>query len=215
MGGPMMGFTVPEPGVPVVKTTNCLLVPSETELPTPPPAQACIRCGMCAEACPASLLPQQLFWFAQGKEFEKLEQHNLFDCIECGCCAHVCPSHIPLVQYYRHAKTEIWAQEKQKKAADIARRRHEARQERLERIKRERAERLARKKQAVAGKTGQRDTDKQAAIKAALERVKQKKAQTDVAPRNVDNLTPEQQQKIEEVERRRRKSPPGWSPRGS
>ena len=73
--------------MPVVKTTNCLLAPTEPELPTPPPAQACIRCGMCAEACPASLLPQQLFWFAQGKEFEKLEEHNLFDCIECGACS--------------------------------------------------------------------------------------------------------------------------------
>ncbi len=57
MGGPMMGFTVPDPAVPVVKTTNCILAPTEQELPTPPPAQACIRCGMCAEACPVSLLP--------------------------------------------------------------------------------------------------------------------------------------------------------------
>jgi electron transport complex protein RnfC len=177
-------------------------------MPPPPPALPCIRCSRCTEVCPADLLPQQLFWYASSGNLDAAQDYNLFDCIECGCCAQVCPSHIPLVQYYRHAKTEIWAQEKQKKAADIARRRHEARQERLERIKRERAERLARKKQAVAGKTGQRDTDKQAAIKAALERVKQKKAQNDVAPRNVDDLTPEQQQKIEEVERRRRKSPP-------
>ena len=56
MGGPMMGFTVPDDSVPIVKTTNCLLAPTEAELPTPPPAQACIRCGMCAEACPVSLL---------------------------------------------------------------------------------------------------------------------------------------------------------------
>ena len=101
MGGPMMGFTVPDAGVPVVKTTNCLLAPTTDELPAPPPPQACIRCGLCAEACPATLLPQQLFWFSQGKEFEKLEAHNLFDCIECGACSWVCPSNIPLVQYYR------------------------------------------------------------------------------------------------------------------
>ncbi|MEZ5504159.1 MAG: electron transport complex subunit RsxC, partial [Halioglobus sp.] len=107
MGGPMMGFTVPDPDVPIVKTTNCLLAPTESELPTPPPPQACIRCGMCAEACPVSLLPQQMFWFAQGKEFEKLEKHNLFDCIECGACSYACPSNIPLVQYYRAAKAEI------------------------------------------------------------------------------------------------------------
>ena len=90
---------------------------------------------------------------------------------------------------------------------DEHRRRHEARLARQARIKRERAERMARKKQAVAGKQAQRDAAKQDAIKAALERVKQKKAQTDVTPRNVDNLTPEQQEKIEEVDRRREKPP--------
>ena len=33
------------------------------------------------------------------------------DCIGCGSCAYVCPAHIPLVQYYRYAKTESWARE--------------------------------------------------------------------------------------------------------
>ena len=33
MGGPMMGFTLPHADVPVVKTTNCLLAPSQQELP--------------------------------------------------------------------------------------------------------------------------------------------------------------------------------------
>ncbi|MEM8563489.1 MAG: electron transport complex subunit RsxC, partial [Pseudomonadota bacterium] len=117
MGGPMMGFSVPDLDVPIVKTTNCILAPTPSELPAPAPAQACIRCGMCEQACPASLLPQQMFWFAQGKEFEKLEQHNLFDCIECGACSWVCPSHIPLVQYYRASKAEILhAREEHKKA---------------------------------------------------------------------------------------------------
>ncbi len=45
MGGPMMGFTLPHAELPIVKTTNCLLAPSAAELPAPPPAQACIRCG--------------------------------------------------------------------------------------------------------------------------------------------------------------------------
>ena len=40
-------------------------------------------------------------------EFEKLEEHNLFDCIECGACSYACPSNIPLVQYYRASKAEI------------------------------------------------------------------------------------------------------------
>lgn len=143
MGGPMMGFTLQDSGVPVVKTTNCLLAPTKKELPPPPPAQACIRCGMCAEACPASLLPQQMYWFARGKEYEKLEDHNLFDCIECGACSYACPSNIPLVQYYRASKSEIRKQQQEKVKSEHAKARFEARQERIER---EEAEKDARRK---------------------------------------------------------------------
>jgi electron transport complex protein RnfC len=178
MGGPMMGFTVPSPDVPIVKTTNCLLAPTAGELPTPPPAQACIRCGMCAEACPASLLPQQMFWFAQGKEFEKLEQHNLFDCIECGACSWVCPSHIPLVQYYRASKAEILQLRRDNEKSEHSRIRFEARQERLAREEAEKeAKRAARKKaaeeraQQAAASGGDEDP-----IQAAIERAKAKKA---------------------------------------
>ncbi len=47
MGGPMMGFTLQDTSLPIVKTTNCLLAASSKELAPPQPAQACIRCGMC------------------------------------------------------------------------------------------------------------------------------------------------------------------------
>ena len=33
------------------------------------------------------------------------ESHHLNDCFECGCCSYVCPSNIPLVQYFRVAKS--------------------------------------------------------------------------------------------------------------
>ncbi len=179
MGGPMMGFTVPSPDVPVVKTTNCILAPSERELPTPPPAQACIRCGMCAEVCPASLLPQQMFWFAQGKEFDKLEQHNLFDCIECGACSYACPSNIPLVQYYRASKAEILQLRRDHEKSEHSRLRFEARQERLEREEREKAEKRAARKKAAEAKAKQGTANGEAEedpIQAAIERAKAKKA---------------------------------------
>jgi electron transport complex protein RnfC len=201
MGGPMMGFSVNTHNVPIIKTTNCILAVSRAEMPPAPPERPCIRCGKCTEVCPAELLPQQLYWYSQNGDLDAAQDYNLFDCIECGCCSHVCPSHIPLVQYYRHSKAEIWNRERQKQAADIARRRHEARQARLERIKRERAERLARKQREVSG-TGA-DDQKKAAIQAALERVQQKKAAANIAPRNVDNLTPEQRRRIREVDKRR------------
>jgi electron transport complex protein RnfC len=153
MGGPMMGFTLLDSLVPVVKTTNCIIAPSRTELPDPPPAQACIRCGFCAEACPVSLLPQQLFWYAKSEEYERLQNHNLFDCIECGACSYVCPSAIPLVQYYRAAKGTIRQQQEEKIKSDHARQRFEFRQLRIERAEQEKeAKRVARKKAAEEAK---------------------------------------------------------------
>ncbi|MCB1699923.1 MAG: electron transport complex subunit RsxC [Halioglobus sp.] len=178
MGGPMMGFTVADAGVPIVKTSNCLLAPSEAELPSPPPAQACIRCGMCEQACPASLLPQQMFWFAQAREFEKLEQHKLFDCIECGACSWACPSNIPLVQYYRASKAEILQLRREHEKSEQARLRFEARQERIERDEAEKvakraARKLAAEKRAQEAATGGGETDP---IQAAIDRARAKKA---------------------------------------
>ncbi|WP_171045725.1 electron transport complex subunit RsxC, partial [Pseudoalteromonas rubra] len=170
MGGPMMGFTLPTVRIPVVKTTNCILAPDNQELAVAGPEQACIRCSACADACPQTLLPQQLQWFAKGKEYDKLEEHNLFDCIECGACAYVCPSEIPLVQYYRVAKAEIREQKLEKVKAERAKERFEARKERLER---EQEERQNRHKRSARSNT--RSTEQNDKVSAAMERVKQKK----------------------------------------
>ncbi|WP_323816204.1 electron transport complex subunit RsxC [Cellvibrio sp. NN19] len=153
MGGPMMGFTLLDLVAPVIKTTNCILAPSKQELPAPQPAQACIRCGICAEVCPASLLPQQLFWYAQAEDYDRLESHNLFDCIECGACSYVCPSTIPLVQYYRAAKGSIRLHEIEKEKSDRSRQRFEFRQQRIAKEEAEKeAKRLARQKAAEEAK---------------------------------------------------------------
>jgi electron transport complex protein RnfC len=208
MGGPMMGFAVATDEVPVIKTTNCILALTCEEMPPPARALPCIRCGKCTAVCPADLLPQQLYWYARSGNLDAAQDYSLFDCIECGCCAYVCPSHIPLVQYYRHAKAEIWTQEKRKIAADLARRRHEARLARLERAKQARSERLAERKKTLAGPADQAVDAKQAIIQAALERVRQKKETAAHEPRNVDNLTPEQERLIREVDARRSRNEP-------
>ncbi|AHF77076.1 Electron transport complex protein [Sodalis praecaptivus] len=146
MGGPLMGFTLPALDVPVVKISNCLLAPSERELAPTEPEQSCIRCSRCADACPASLLPQQLYWFSRGQEHDKARQHHLFDCIECGACAYVCPSNIPLVQYYRQQKAEIRALDDDARRAAQAKARYEAK---LARREREKQQRLVRHQQAA------------------------------------------------------------------
>jgi electron transport complex protein RnfC len=205
IGGPMMGFALRSDQLPIIKTSNCILATSEQEAPEPPPPSACIRCAKCVEVCPASLLPQQLYWYAFARDLEKIQDYDLFDCIECGCCAQVCPSHIPLVQYYRFAKTEIWDIEREREKSDLARQRHEARLERLEREKKAQEERRARARKSLGKKPGDGDADaKKAEIAAALARVKAKKIENgEVTPRNTSNLTPDQRAKIEEVERRR------------
>ncbi|HAT8011411.1 TPA: electron transport complex subunit RsxC, partial [Citrobacter rodentium NBRC 105723 = DSM 16636] len=170
MGGPLMGFTLPWLDVPVVKITNCLLAPSATEMGEPQEEKGCIRCSACADACPADLLPQQLYWFSKGQQHDKATAHNIADCIECGACAWVCPSNIPLVQYFRQEKAEIAAISQEEKRAAEAKARFEARQARLER---EKAARLERHKKAAV-QPGAKDQD---AIAAALARVKEEQAQ--------------------------------------
>jgi electron transport complex protein RnfC len=203
LGGPMMGITLGHDDIPIVKASNCLLAASEADAPTPGPAKPCIRCGECARVCPVKLLPQQLYWHARARDLEKVQDFNLFDCIECGCCSHVCPSHIPLVQYFRFAKHESWAKEKEHRKSEHARQRHEARVARLERLEQERKEKLAQKKAALEKKKSAAVDPKKAAIEAAMKRVAEKKAARQAAPKNVDDLTQAQQKQIEEAEARR------------
>ncbi|MCH8530300.1 MAG: electron transport complex subunit RsxC [Saccharospirillum sp.] len=188
MGGPMMGFALPSIDAPLIKTTNCLLVPTRKELPRPMPDNPCIRCGHCEQVCPAGLLPQQLLWAAKHRDLESAQLHSIDACIECGACAWVCPSQIPLVQYYRYAKGEIRQENEEYIKAERARARFEARQARLEKEKQEKeARRKARaeaaaKAQAKKKAEGAGDTAQDDAIKDALARAQAKKqGKTDTA----------------------------------
>ena len=149
MGGPMMGFALPDDTLPVIKTTNCVLAATAGELTTEDDEGPCIRCGQCSEACPASLLPQQLYWYARAEDHAGLEKHHLFDCIECGACAWACPADIPLVQYFRASKSAIHESREQQGKAEVARQRFEQRQARLEREERARETRRKERKAAA------------------------------------------------------------------
>ncbi len=176
LGGPMMGQGLAHDQVPVTKGSNCFIVGTADELPEPPPAQPCIRCGACVPVCPANLLPQQLYWHARAHDLDKTQAYHLFDCIECGCCAQVCPAQIPLVDYYRHAKAEIVSAQREQVKADRARERHEARQQRLARQKAERQAKMRRKQEALKKRSDCTDDSQQAAIAAAMARVAARKA---------------------------------------
>jgi electron transport complex protein RnfC len=229
MGGPMMGFTLPSLAVPLSKSTNCVIAASPALFPSPPPEMPCIRCGACAQVCPAELQPFELYWHARARNFGKTQEYHIFDCIECGCCSYVCPSHIRLVDYFRFAKSSIRVREREKTGADAARERYEFRLAREEREKQEKAAKLAAKaaetkaklaasvaakaaassdsivdQKVGAGETPSGDVDpKKALIAAALARAQAQK--TAVAAANTDNLPPEKEAEIAEIEARRAK----------
>jgi len=227
MGGPMMGFDLPDENVPITKAANCIIAASPNLFAPLPPAMPCIRCARCADACPVNLQPQDLYWFAKSDNFEKARDYKLFDCIECGACSSGCPSNIPLVQYYRYAKSEIIAADRAKEAANIARERNDFRLARIEREKLERAAKHAERAQAAkselapASETPANATPeannhadsgdaqkaaKQAAIAAAIERAKAAKAAAAVSgevPKNVVETTPTVKAEIAEIEARR------------
>ncbi len=186
-GGPMMGYTLTSAAVPITKTSNCIIAGTADEFPPAPPAQACIRCGLCADVCPLSLLPQQLHLYARAQNYSQLQHHNLFDCIECGACAYVCPSAIPLVQYYRAAKDEIRSQRQRTAKADRSRLRFEQRQTRMAQAEAEKeARRKANAEKARLLREAQNNAPPTAneainhaddPIKAAMARVQARKAE--------------------------------------
>ena len=183
MGGPLMGFSILNEQVPIVKTSNCILAPSKIEMPSAFDNYSneveCIRCGQCADVCPSQLLPQELQWSAKAKDHQQLIELNLFDCIDCGACAYVCPSQIPLVQYYRVAKAEIRQQRQLDIKAEKAKARFEARKLRLEQEKtarKEKHDKAAAARKAAMNKKSADGGTASSAVAAALARVKAKKA---------------------------------------
>ena len=149
MGGPMMGFALSSDALPVTKASHCILVASLDEVISEKQAMPCIRCGLCASVCPVNLLPQQLYWYARSDNLERVIDYHLSDCIECGCCDVVCPSYIPLVEYFRSAKSKVVVKEQEQARADHARLRFEARNLRKQQEQLEKAESAKRKKELL------------------------------------------------------------------
>ena len=102
-GGPMMGLTVPDTGVPVIKNTNAVLALTEKEAKLPK-TTACIRCGACTNTCPFGLAPAAISKACENKNAGLLEELSVNACMECGCCSFVCPANRPLVQNNKLAK---------------------------------------------------------------------------------------------------------------
>lgn len=105
LGGPMMGLPVHSLDVPITKGTGGLLV-LDSRATEQDDILPCIKCTQCLQACPILLNPAELGQLAAKRRYDIMEDDfHLNDCFECGACSYVCPSNIPLVQYFRIAKT--------------------------------------------------------------------------------------------------------------
>lgn len=108
MGGPMMGVSLADICVPVMKQTSGLLVldnltPAEKE-------NNCINCGRCAQACPIRLIPSFLAKYSAKNMYDEARERNVMDCMECGCCSYVCPSKINILHRIRTCKNYLTRQ---------------------------------------------------------------------------------------------------------
>ncbi len=108
LGGPMMGNTAASLDVPVTKAVGGILVLTEEQDLTQRPTKVypCIKCAKCVQACPIHLNPTMLGLLAVKRRYQEMaDDYHLNDCFECGCCSYACPAGIPLVQYFRIAKS--------------------------------------------------------------------------------------------------------------
>ena len=102
----MMGISVPDMSLPVIKNTNALLAFNEEEMVIPK-TTACIRCGACVNICPLGINPPAIAKALKNEDYETLKDVGANLCMECGCCSYVCPASRPLVANNRLAKLAL------------------------------------------------------------------------------------------------------------
>lgn len=105
-GGPMMGKALANIDVPICKGSSGVLIMRDEESHRKP-ADPCIRCAKCVNACPMGLEPYLLSACAEQKNWEKLEKEDVVSCIECGSCQFTCPAHRPLLDLIRLGKSTV------------------------------------------------------------------------------------------------------------
>lgn len=67
---------------------------------------ACVRCGKCADVCPAGITPIAVAERVKFHEPAGALEAGLLSCLECGLCVYVCPSQLPLVEMIKLGKLQ-------------------------------------------------------------------------------------------------------------
>jgi electron transport complex protein RnfC len=165
-GGPMMGQPLPNIDAPIVKGSGAVLALSEAET-SERPIMPCIRCGRCVQVCPCGLLPLEMAAHTRSDDVDGANRLGLMDCVSCGSCSYVCPSHIPLVQYFNHAKGVVRHQARDKQKQQQIKELTAARNERMEKQKQAKREAMRRRKaEAERQKAAQAQVDTGAGAEA-------------------------------------------------
>ena len=118
-GGAMTGLCLPNDQMPILKSTNGIVVFNEKQSRSKEESP-CIHCGRCVAACPIGLNPYQIKVAADRSDFEAAKKLHVMDCILCGSCAYICPSRRWLTPSFKYAKDHITAEAKAKQAAAAA-----------------------------------------------------------------------------------------------
>jgi len=101
LGGPMMGTAFYDIDTPISKTTNALLLFSDTKESI---QTACIKCGRCINACSMGLMPTELEHAYDERDAELLKKLHVDLCMDCGACSYVCPAKRNLAEKNQLAK---------------------------------------------------------------------------------------------------------------
>ncbi|MCD8398228.1 MAG: electron transport complex subunit RsxC [Lachnospiraceae bacterium] len=102
-GGPMMGFTLSDLNVPIMKGSNGIIC-VDTEHSE---EQPCIKCGRCVDVCPMELSPLYFAKYADEENWLAMKEKSVMDCVECRSCEYICSSKIPLVTKIKAGKTAV------------------------------------------------------------------------------------------------------------
>ena len=102
-GGPMMGFDLSDPDVPIMKGYNGIIAVDTDHTAEQP----CIKCGRCVDVCPMELSPLYFSKYADEENWQGMKEKNVMDCIECRCCEYICSSKIPLVTKIKAGKNAV------------------------------------------------------------------------------------------------------------
>lgn len=100
-GGPMMGMSIPDIDMPVIKTSNALLAVTKYDHRK---TTACIRCGRCIRICPIGLMPAEIERAYKIKDIEDLKRLKVTLCMNCGSCTYICPANRKLAEINQLAK---------------------------------------------------------------------------------------------------------------